>query len=191
MSEEDLQLLLQFFKVMADESRLKIVGILSTGECSVGELAERLGLKEPTVSHHLARLKELDLVEMRAEGNSRLYRLNRQALDRLNQQMFSQEQITSLGETLAGDDFDRKVFKDYLEDGRLKQIPTRHKKLLVILRWLMTNFEPGREYTEREVNAIIDQFHPDFATLRRALIDQGYLERAGGVYWVAEDYPQP
>ena len=77
MSDEQLRLLVQFFKVMADESRLKIIGLLSTGERSVGELAELLGLQEPTVSHHLGRLRELNLVEMRAEGNTRYYWLNR------------------------------------------------------------------------------------------------------------------
>ena len=68
MPEEDLQTLLQFFKALADENRLKLLGIVAQRECSVEELAEALGLKAPTVSHHLTKLKELRLVEMRVEG---------------------------------------------------------------------------------------------------------------------------
>lgn len=73
MQPEQFNILLRFFKALADDSRLKIVGILANQECSVEELAVLLQLKEPTVSHHLAKLKELNLVTMRPEGNSRLY----------------------------------------------------------------------------------------------------------------------
>ena len=55
MSQEEFQSLLHFFKVLADESRLKLLGILANGERSVDELATLLKLKAPTVSHHLAR----------------------------------------------------------------------------------------------------------------------------------------
>ena len=59
MSDNEFQSLLRFFKVLGDESRLKIVGILAQDERSVDELAAMLNLKEPTVSHHLAKLKEI------------------------------------------------------------------------------------------------------------------------------------
>ena len=59
MPEADLETLLAFFKAMANESRLKIVGLLAERERSGQELAELLGLKEPTVSHHLSVLKAL------------------------------------------------------------------------------------------------------------------------------------
>lgn len=68
MKKQQFQTLLQFFKALADESRLKILGILANQECSVEELAALLQLKEPTVSHHLGKLKELNLVTMRSEG---------------------------------------------------------------------------------------------------------------------------
>ena len=80
MAPADFHTLLRFFKVLANENRLKLVGILSTQECSVEELATLLKLQEPTVSHHLNKLKELHLVEMRPEGNTHLYRLNNEAL---------------------------------------------------------------------------------------------------------------
>ena len=59
--------LLGFFKAMADESRLRIVGLLAHRERSVQELAAALDLKEPTVSHHLAILRAQGLVTVRAK----------------------------------------------------------------------------------------------------------------------------
>ena len=63
------------------------------------------------------------------------------------------------------------MLKDYTINGRLKQIPAKQKKLLVILHWLAGQFEPDRKYTEREVNEILTRYHPDYASLRRDLID--------------------
>jgi DNA-binding transcriptional ArsR family regulator len=54
MDQQATEMMLRFCKAMADESRLKMVGLLSTAEHSVQQLASRLELKEPTVSHHLA-----------------------------------------------------------------------------------------------------------------------------------------
>lgn len=185
MSDEQLRLLVQFFKVMADESRLKIIGLLSTGERSVGELAELLGLQEPTVSHHLGRLRELNLVEMRAEGNTRYYWLNRRRLEALNRELLKVDEANAWIGELDMDEAERKVISDYVQNGRLKQIPTKQKKLLVILRWLAGQFEPEKRYTETEVNNILRQYHEDYASLRRELIDFHLLERqsGGNLYW--------
>ena len=56
MNPPDFDIILNFFKALANENRLKLVGILSQVECSVEDLAARLELKEPTVSHHLMKL---------------------------------------------------------------------------------------------------------------------------------------
>ena len=64
MSEE----LVNFFKALADPSRLKIVGLLAQQPYSVEELAALLQLKPSTVSHHLARLSEAGLVSAKVDG---------------------------------------------------------------------------------------------------------------------------
>ena len=105
--------LLEFFKAMADESRLRIIGLLATGERSVQELAAALGLKEPTVSHHLAILKRQGLVTARAEGTTRWHALARAALERLAQRVL---QPATLAEPLVqpGDDWDTRVLAGYV-----------------------------------------------------------------------------
>ena len=59
------------------------------------------------------------------------------------------------------------------------------------MRWMVTMFEPGRIYKEREVNEIIGRVNEDISGLRRDLIDFGYLKREanGSAYWVAEEQP--
>src|SRR5271165_6289126 len=83
--------LLEFFKALAHESRLAIVGLLARGEHSVQELAEVLALKEPTVSHHLAILKAQGLVTVRAQGTTRWHALDTGALERLTRRVLEPE----------------------------------------------------------------------------------------------------
>lgn len=70
MSNDQFQRLLNFFKVLGNESRLKILGLLANQERSVGELAALLELREPTVSHHLATMKELGLINVQARATT-------------------------------------------------------------------------------------------------------------------------
>ena len=67
-------------------------------------------------------------------------------------------------------------------DGSLTDIPTRLRKRLVVLDHLAQEFEPGEKYDETAINNRLRAFHPDVAALRRYLVDDGYMERAGGVY---------
>jgi DNA-binding transcriptional ArsR family regulator len=183
MSSSELNEMLAFFKALSDESRLKIVGALSSGEQSVDVLAGLLGLRAPTVSHHLARLKEISLVSMRSEGNTHFYKLNVQALHTLSKQLLAPEAIASIGNVVSADAWDRKVLRDFLVGETLKEIPASRKKRVVILHWLAGHFEPGKRYAEKQVNAIIGKHHSDFTTLRRELIGARLLNRENGVYW--------
>ncbi len=185
MSQEEFQALLQFFKVLADENRLKLLGILANGERSVEELAALLQLRAPTVSHHLARLKELNLVGMRSDGNTHYYWLNAEGLSALNKQLLTPEKMASLVDDVEGDAWERKVISDFFDGTRLKEIPASRKKRSVILKWLANQFEPGVLYKETEVNAILQRHHPDTASLRRELISdkEGLMKRENGLYW--------
>jgi hypothetical protein len=53
-----------------------------------------------------------------------------------------------------------------------------------VLRHLVREFEPGRRYPEKQVNAQLGRYHADTASLRRALIEYRLMQRAGGVYWL-------
>jgi len=192
MRKEQFQTLLQFFKVLADESRLKIVGILANQECSVEELAALMQLKEPTVSHHLAKLKEVNLVTMRPDGNSRLYQLDSEALEKISKEIFTPQKIASLIEHIDTEAWESKVLNHYLESDpnsleevqRLKEIPVSRKKRLVVLKWLANKFDPGVKYSEQMVNDILSRYHPDYVTLQRELINYKFIQRDGEIYWL-------
>ena len=69
------------------------------------------------------------------------------------------------------------------EDGSLKSIPTKIRKRLVVLDHLSQEFEPGVKYDETSVNNLLRPYHPDVAALRRYLVEEGFLDRAEGLYW--------
>ena len=186
MTGPELALLVNVFKALADESRLRMLGLMAERERSVEELASLLDLKGPTVSHHLARLKGLGLVSMRAEGNTHLYRLDGDALRNLNRDLLTPDKLVAVTSDVSGEAWERKVLKDFFEGDRLKEIPASRKKREVVLRWLADRFERGRRFPEKEVNAIIGVHHPDFATLRRELIGADLLRRDAGIYWRSE-----
>ncbi|NWG17661.1 MAG: metalloregulator ArsR/SmtB family transcription factor, partial [Chloroflexi bacterium] len=172
-------------KALGNEKRLKIMGLLAEREYTVGELAETLGIKEPTVSQHLDMLKHFGLVKVRPDGNFRYYAFDAQALINMNREVFSREGLASIvSEAVeSGDDFEQRVFKAFFDGERIMHFPSSEKKWLVILRWLADRFEYDVKYPEKQVNEIITRHHPDYALLRRELIDRGFMRREKGIYW--------
>ena len=182
MNSPDFDTLLNFFKVLANENRLKLVGILSQSECSVEDLAARLELKEPTISHHLMKLKELNLVEMRSLGNAHLYKLNGETLSSLNKSLFTSKQMANWTKDISSSAWEEKVLRSYLDGDQIREIPASRKKRFVLLKWLINKFDLGRTYSEKEVNEIIKRHHPDSATIRREFIGYKLMKREQGIY---------
>jgi hypothetical protein len=181
MPEADIATLLAFFKAMANESRLRIVGLLAERERSVQELAELLELREPTVSHHLAALKALDLVSVRAEGVTRWHALKSETLTAFNRALLDDKEVASLAPPAQS--WEDKVQATFVApDGVIVQIPASRRKRWIVLKWLVERFEEGRPYPEPQVNEIIQRSHWDSATLRRELIGYRMMAREGGVY---------
>ena len=182
---EDVELV-AIFKALADSSRLKIVGLLAQQPYTVEQLAAMLGLKPPTISHHLSKLAEVGLVSAKAEGYYNVYQLEKDALTGNMQRIFSSEQIAAVTADVDMDAFDQKVVKDYsTPQGRLKTIPAQRKKLDAILRHVVRAFKPGKRYSEKQVNEILSRFHDDTASLRRELVGSKLMQRegGGGEYW--------
>ena len=185
MSEE----LVDFYKALADSSRLKIVGLLANRAYSVEELAALLELKPSTVSHHLAKLTQVGLVSAKTESYYNIYRLEEKALEEKTRRLLSREDFSTAIADVDLDTYDRKVITDYTrKDGSLKTIPAQRKKLEAVLRYVVKAFEPGKRYSEKQVNKILLGFHEDTASLRRELVGYGLMKRegGGGEYWRVE-----
>jgi biotin operon repressor len=195
--------ILLMLKALADDSRLTLLQLLNDGERSVGDLARQIELEDPTVSHHLARLREVGLVSLRMAGNQRFYRINPGGLAQFKRLAAEIEQAQPIPEPVVSDvqwiaalgwsAEDQQVLREHTLDKKLVRLPAKQKKTLVIIRWLATLFEPERFYSEAEVNAVLKTVYAeDYVSLRRDLVDLGYLrrERGGGKYWLAPAEPE-
>lgn len=72
-----------------------------------------------------------------------------------------------------------KTISSYINEyGSLSQFPAKEKKKIIILREIMKNFKQHYTYNEGEVNEILQRIYGDYPTIRRALIEYGFMERS-------------
>jgi predicted transcriptional regulator len=184
--QEMLDELLAFFKALADENRLKIVGVLAQQPHTVEDLADTLDLGVSTVSHHLSRLAKAGLVTARVDGHYYEYSLRVDALQEMAQRLLHTEDLPHLSPDVDLDAYDRKVMATFVDAvGRITSIPKQEKKFLVLLRYVVKAFEPGVRYSEKQVNERLAMFNADTALLRRSLVDYHMMgrEKGGEAYW--------
>jgi hypothetical protein len=183
VAAESDDILLTFFRTLADEQRLKLLGALAWGERGLDELATLSGRKEREVARDLERLQTLGLVEIADAGPPRRFRFNGVALRALNRQL-----LTRPAQPVpdAADALTRSVLTNFLDGERIKELPAGQTKRQIVLAWLAERFESGKRFPEREVNELIQRHHPDYAWLRRELVDNRFMQREGGVYWRVE-----
>ncbi len=75
---------------------------------------------------------------------------------------------------------------EHLDPPRLKLFPPKQKRKYIVLEILMKQIDSNKHYTESQLNDILYNIYDDFVTLRRALIDFGFMSRTvdGKQYWV-------
>lgn len=86
----------------------------------------------------------------------------------------------------------KKVLETYYKDGLDRPIstfPSKEKRKIILLQQIMTNFEAGKKYIEKELNDILKPIYSDYVTIRRYLIQYGFMERTDDCtfYWVKEN----
>jgi hypothetical protein len=174
--------LIKFMKTLADARRVKIAGLLGVEALTPVQVAERLEMDAKDVEIQLDQLVTAGLAHKEGEA----YRLDNQEVEKLTRQVLAQSHLPA--PEYEGDAFEVKTLRAYLSrDGSLKSIPTQHKKLMVILKHLAKDFKPGMQYPESEVNQILRRYHEDSASLRRYLVDNGFLQREKGIYWRSDN----
>jgi DNA-binding HxlR family transcriptional regulator len=183
MNDTNLDQLVSLFKALADPARLRILGLLAERPHFGHELAERLNLTPPTISHHMRRLTDAGLIDVTPDAQARIYTLREQVLREMSQA------IGGVPAPLSSASEDEAVLRAFFDGARLRSIPAARKKRVVVLRHLLAGFAPGREYHEREVNDILREAHDDVATLRRELVDYGFMTRDRGIYRIASELP--
>ncbi|MBI5031304.1 MAG: metalloregulator ArsR/SmtB family transcription factor [Chloroflexi bacterium] len=186
-SSDQMQKFVAFFKALADENRVKIIALLAHKPHSVEELAANLGVTSATVSHHIQRLVQADLVDGRVQQYYSVYTLKPETLRHMAGIFSTPEGIQAVTPNLDLNVYANKVRAEYFVRGRLKEFPNQLKKRELVLLRLAEEFEPGKRYSEKRVNEILKTFFPDVATLRRELVNHKLLVQAGGYYWRATE----
>lgn len=175
--------IMDYFKILTDYERLQIIGLLALGPRNASTLAEELKAKPNLVLRHLLDLESFGLLVRQGDQFS----LDKTGLREKRLRLLAGSRPRSSVEDFEGPDYDRKVLHAYLRpDGTLKEIPLQQKKRMVILQRAVELFNPGEQYTERQVNDILRQLHPDTASLRRYLVDERFMARQDGIYWRVE-----
>jgi len=171
--------------LLAEESRLRIVGALALGASTLDEVVERTGLDVRAATSALERLAAGGLVTS-VDGSGKGLTLRADAFKAAAQSEARRRAASEPGDAFDGASPEAAaVLRNFVADGRLRQIPASHGKRRVVLDWLVARFEPGKTYPERDVNLLLGMAHADVAALRRYLVDEEFLERRDGFYWRA------
>jgi hypothetical protein len=166
----------EFLRLTVDPDRLAVLGLAATAPLDIEEAAHRLSMTVGQVRRAVSRLVEAGLLD---ENLS----LDRSVLRALAAALPRDEPVAA--EVLEGPwtRGEKQVLGKYFVGSRLTAIPVSRSARSVVLERLASEFEVGLRYTEKQVNSTIQTFHPDYAALRRYMVDEGFLTRAAGSYW--------
>ena len=189
LSSEEMKSLVVLGRALADLTRIRILGLLGERPMYGQELAQALDVSPPTISHHIASLVMAGLVKVRREDNYHYYELDSEGIQRLADSTQHVAKMLFASNPLPPKSDERaRVVATFLKEGRLVSIPAQYKKRRYIMDELARSFEWGRLYEEKEVNAILRQFHDDVASLRREMIDERIMMRENGRYWLVRPH---
>jgi DNA-binding transcriptional ArsR family regulator len=200
---------LHALRALVDPGRIRLIGLLAARPSTADSLAAALHRPLPAVRRDLDVLADAGLVEARPAPGGEAFSARPDRIGALAAALAAHERDLAgeasprggawphEGEALEATEArlglspdERRFLRGYLVDGRLSTIPARGAKRAVVLRFLRERvFTEERSYPEREVNARLALFHPDVAALRRYLVDDGLVTRAGGHYRRVGDPP--
>jgi hypothetical protein len=163
-------------KALLDEERLRLLGLLAQQPATVAALRQQTALPEARLRRHLQVLQEVGLVAQRTAAGEAVYGLDVGAMQQWKRWLFASEPPAQPATP------QEKVLARFVRGEQLVQLPAQPDKLRLVLEWLAAQFAVGVDYPEREVNRLLQGHLIDQATLRRLLVDYGYLQRQAGIY---------
>ncbi|WMM24894.1 DUF2087 domain-containing protein [Tissierella sp. MB52-C2] len=174
------------------EVQREVLTLMATG-LSDKEIAMKLGVAQSTIRNHRYKLREkekqtrLFLAMMELISLSTNKKINILDKDTLCD---AHKTATTIDDRYNITDKEReKTIKNYMdESGSIKIFPAKEKKKIIVLSEIVKHFSKGKKYSEKEINRILQRIHEDYATIRRALIEYGFIERTNDCssYWVKE-----
>jgi hypothetical protein len=179
MGKEDVQSH-HLLRVFADPSKLKLLAAICDEPLPLHTLARTAGLSETEAMRQIGGLKEAGLLSEVFAHDGFRWQYQPNALFEALAVLKNEAKPAGLSEEWTAEE--AKVLGDFFVNNRLKTIPAQRKKKDIVVRYLAQQFEYGKTYTEQEVNFKLLDFHEDYATLRREMIDTKLMRRENGIY---------
>jgi len=180
--EDALQPLIALASALLDTDRLRVAAALVTASANRMELSQATGIAHKELLRQLDLLQEFGLVKLKEpaprqpdayspyELNTKAFRAARQAMGKYK------------GVKPRPKDARLLTLETFLPGGKLVALPKKGDQMITILNEVVQRFEPEKRYAERDVNVILEEVNEDYCTIRRLLVDYGYMERSGGIY---------
>lgn len=163
-------------RLIADPVRLALLGRAAEGNVSLDDIAENMDVPKRKVADALGKLRAAGLLDSELKLSVKELR---SAVTRLPTPESADATITDG----PWAEHEKKVLRRFFSGARLTEIPTARSKRTLVLERLAQEFEPGLRYREQDVNFTIQLFHPDYASIRRYMVEEDIMTRADGVYW--------
>ncbi|MDF2672825.1 MAG: hypothetical protein K0R09_1090 [Clostridiales bacterium] len=152
------------------------------------EIAAKVGGSTSTIRNHRFTLRQ-------KEKQAKLFialmeLLEEKKMDSKEDFMTIHKTATMIDERYAiTEEENNKVLNQYFPEGlegKLLGFPKKEKKKLIILKHIINRFDANMKYTEKEVNTILEEIYSDYVTIRRYLIEYGFMDRHrdGSQYWI-------
>ncbi len=163
----------ELLRLLLDPDRLAVAGALASRRMTTKEVVDATGRNQRVVLTAIGDLRAAGLVT----GDGDQYAIDPAALRdaaRATAELdVPMDPIIGYGMT----DDEQAILRRFFAGRTITEIPANRAKRQVLLQRLALEFDVGQRYTEREVNEILFAFHPDWSTLRRYLVDEGFLDR--------------
>ena len=174
----------QLVAVLADTAKLRVFSALVLDPAGAGltlaQTAESAGVSTGEAHKALVNLGVLGLARRVGEdlyaATPGAFRASLSELNRKRDEAAAKAFTTTDPARLS-------VLLNSFRDGRLVYLPEKFSKRQIVLEEVAQSFEPGTRYAEAEVNLVLRDLYPDYAALRRYLVDAGFLSRDDGFYW--------
>jgi hypothetical protein len=174
----------QLVAVLADAAKLRVFSALVLDACAEGltlaRAAESAGVSTGEAHRALANFSALGLARRVGEdlyaATPDVFRASLSELNRKRDEAAAKAFATTDPARLS-------VLLNCFRDGKLVYLPEKFSKRQVVLEEVAQSFEPGTRYAEAEVNLMLRDLYPDYAALRRYLVDSAFLSREDGFYW--------
>jgi hypothetical protein len=182
--ENALEPLISLASAFLDLDRLRVAAVLANGPASRMELEAETGISHRDLLRLLDNLQSFGIVKLqdpapRDPDHYSPYELDLNAFTAARKAMGKYKGVRK-----RPSDSREMTLETFMPGGKLHTMPLKQGQIVVILDEIARRFEPDRQYSEREINTLLEETTEDFATVRRFLVDYGYLTRTrdGSVY---------